>query len=65
MKISWQEIKDIKLSKNIPFNHVELTTRYIIWITHNNLMFTCELLRTTTDTTDLSDWETNFKSDSL
>jgi hypothetical protein len=59
--VTWQIIKDFAESRNISLQYLELPTQYEILGIDGAFELRCTLYKNVTDTTDLDDFETNFK----
>lgn len=63
MKVSWTILKNFFTTRYAPLNYVEFESYY--WLRADDVGFSleCELDKNPNDTTDLNDFETNYKPD--
>jgi hypothetical protein len=61
IKVNWIELKSFVVAKSLSIQFVELTDRYELGAGDGTFEVRCTLDKSPTDTTDLYDFETNFK----
>jgi len=62
MNVTWEQLKIVSKSKNISMQYIELPGSFVISLFDNFQEVTCRLLKYPTDTTDLTDFLTNYIS---
>ena len=62
MKVSWTILKDFFTTRYVPLNYVEFESYYWLKADDINFSLECELDKNQSDTTDLDDFEDNYKS---
>lgn len=58
---SWQDIKDFVEVRNVPIQYVKFRNHYDLWAIDGNYGLFFRLSRNPADTTDLDDFENNYK----
>jgi len=61
MEISWTQFKTLIDTNNLRYKYIERTSAYFITGTDGGFKVTCILFKNATDTTDLDDFEANYK----
>lgn len=61
IEVNWQNIKSFIDSRGLSAQYVELDSRYIIQAHDNSFSLECVLDKSPTDSTDLNDFEANYK----
>lgn len=62
MKIEWSKFKSIAVARSLSIQWIEDSTYYYLTILDSSIKFECQLDKNSTDTAELLDFETNFKS---
>ena len=60
-EITWSMMKSFVSQRGISLNYAEFDNEYYIVGVDDSLQFSCTLLKDATDTTDLDDFEANYK----
>ena len=62
MKVNWSKLKEFVDHRGLSVQWVEESSHYSLSAIDGALTFTCKLDKNPTDTTDLTDFETNYKA---
>lgn len=62
MKVEWLDFKNFLDIKLVSPQYIELSDRFIIHAFDGPFELECELIKNVSDTSDLDDWNTNYKS---
>lgn len=61
MKLNWSTFKSFVVTRSIPITWCENDEKYTLNATDGGLLFSCEIQKNPSDTTDLDDFVNNFK----
>lgn len=62
IELIWSNFKSIVNSKGLYIQYYEYNDTYWLYLADGPLVFTCNLYKSAEDTTDLTDFETNYKT---
>jgi hypothetical protein len=62
MLLDWTTFKAFFISRSANPQYIETASKYFIYAFYGNVSCSCELSKSPSDTTDLNDWETNYKT---
>lgn len=61
MLLDWTTFKSFFISRSANPHYIDAATKYFIYAAHGSMSCSCELDKNPSDTTDLIDWETNYR----
>jgi hypothetical protein len=61
VKLDWAAFKSFFITYSANPQYIEGSEKYYIFAFYGHLEVSCELIKSPSDTTDLTDWETNYK----
>ena len=61
MKVSWSTLKNFLDTRKVPAQYIDYTDYYHVFGIDNQMRLECMLDKAPSDTTDLTDFETNYK----
>jgi hypothetical protein len=60
MKLEWTDFKTFVTARSAYHQHIEVSDRYYLFAFDGPLSVSCELIKSPSDTTDLTDWTNNY-----
>lgn len=64
IRVNWSQIKSFVTARNVPLQYIEADDSYLLYAYDGQMQLTAYLIKNPADTTDLNDFENNFKADS-